>query len=143
METTISLAARVPASLSEAPDASRSHEQVGAHAREARVKVPSWFTASAALRVAQLKGVDHLLVMDGGRVLGAVSREELEMAPPSDPLGRWAPTVPTTVGSRTTAGEALRLMDGLGLSALVVTAGPVLVGLVTRADLAAHGHRAA
>ena len=39
----------------------------------ARVKVPSWFTASAALRVAQLKGVVHVLACSIGSRLPARS----------------------------------------------------------------------
>jgi len=143
METMVSVVASIPASLTEATQPEAAPEQVGGRARAVLVKVPSWFTAAAALRVAQLKSADHLLVLDRGRVLGALSRAELAGTPPTRPLGRCLPLSSPIIASETPVGDALRLMDSLDLDCLVVTAGPMLVGLVTRSDLADHDQRAA
>jgi len=133
----------LPASLPEAPAPGTTPGQVGDLARALLVKVPSWFTAGAALRVAQLKGAQHLLVLDRGRVQGAISRAELAVAPPTDPLGRCMPLAPVTVNGDASLSEARQLMTSLGLTSLVVIAGPMLVGLVTREDLADQDERAA
>jgi CBS domain-containing protein len=143
METTVSSIATNPASLPEAPAAQSLPEQVGDRARALPVKVPSWFTAGAALRVAQLKGVEHLLVLDRGRVMGAIGRAELAAAPPTDPLGRWIAIAPATVEAQVSVSEARQLMASLGLTSLVVTAGPLLLGLVTRDDVSDQEERAA
>jgi CBS domain-containing protein len=142
-ETMMPAIAGVPASLPEAPALRTAPRQVGDLARVLPVKVPSWFTAGAALRVAQLKGVQYLLVLDRERVLGAISREELAAAPPTDPIARSMPRAPATVKSEASLGEARQLMTSLGLTSLVVTAGPMLVGLVTRDDLSEKDERAA
>jgi glutamate N-acetyltransferase / amino-acid N-acetyltransferase len=78
-----------------------------------------------------------------GRVLGAVGRGELASAPPSRPLGRCMPLNPPIVASETPIEDARRLMEALGIDCLVVTAGPLLVGLVTRDDLEDGDERAA
>jgi CBS domain-containing protein len=113
-------------------------EQVGARARAALVKVPSWFTVAAGLRVAQLKGVAHLLVLDRGRVAGTIATSALAEAPATDPIARWMTPATTTVACETPVSETLRLMAALGLACVPISAGPLLVGLVTRDDLAAE-----
>ena len=142
-EMMVSAIAGVPASLPEVPALRTVPRQVGELARALPVKVPSWFTAGAALRVAQLKGAQYLLVLDRERVLGAISREELAAAPPTDPIARSIPRAPATVKSQASLGEARQLMTSLGLTSLVVTAGPMLVGLVTSDDLDDQDERAA
>lgn len=144
METTVSMLASIPVPISEAPELQTcAEEQVGARAHAGVVKVESWFTAGAALRVAQLKGVQHLLVLDRGRVLGAIGLVELALAPPTRPLGRCMPLNPPIVASDTPVQDARRLMSVLGVDCMVVTAGPLLVGLVTRDDLEDDHERAA
>jgi CBS domain-containing protein len=143
METTVPVLASVPASKPEAPVVQPRLEQVGARARPAAVKVPSWFTAREALRVAELKGAEHLLVQDRGRVVGSISRLALAAAPAARPLGRCMPLISPIVVSDTPVSDARRLMEALGVDCLVVTAGPLLVGLVTRQDLMDSDVRAA
>jgi hypothetical protein len=51
-------------------------------------KVPSWFTVQAAMSVAQLKRVEHLIVMDRQRVVGAVAVDALLGIAADHPIAR-------------------------------------------------------
>jgi CBS domain-containing protein len=138
LQTTIDLfptAAPVSAN-SQAPSAALPETTtVGSCASTSVVKVPSWFTAGAAARVAQLKGVAHLLVVDRGAVVGTAARATLLAAPASEPLARIM-SATVSVTPETSREEAWRLMALQGLDCLAVVSGPLLVGLVTREDLA-------
>jgi Mg/Co/Ni transporter MgtE len=118
-------------------------DSVGACASTSFVKVPAWFSAGAALRVAQLKGVAYLLVEDRGAVVGTVSAHLLRTAPAAEPLARWMSPMKLTVSAETSRAEAGRLMECLGVECLPVSSGVLLIGLVTREDLAAGDQRAA
>jgi CBS domain-containing protein len=120
--------------LAELPAPSLPSEPISARARLA-VKVPSWFTSGAALRVAQLKGVDHLLVLDRGAVVGTVATRSLALAPLWEPLARLMSPVLKSIPSEVSVDQARSLMTSLGLDCLPVTSGPLLVGLVTLGDL--------
>ena len=58
------------------------------------IRVPIWFTVAQALKVADLKNVDHIVVQESGQSHRIVSREVLRRAPATDLLGRWASTRP-------------------------------------------------
>jgi CBS domain-containing protein len=124
-------------SLPELAEPGPASESVGARAGLA-VKVPSWFTSGAALRVAQLKGVSHLLVLDRGAVVGTVAARVLALAPIWRPLAQLMVTTIASVAADASVDEARALMGSLDLECLPVTSGPLLVGLVTRAQLAEH-----
>jgi len=102
-------------------------------------KLPDWFTVGAALRVARLKGVDHLLVVDRGAVVGVAEARVLEGAPERDPLSRWTPASRATLTPETPIDEARRLMAAQGVASMPVTSGALLVGIVTLAALARAG----
>jgi CBS domain-containing protein len=118
-------------------------ETVCARASTSVVKVPSWFTVGAALRVAQLKSVAHLLVLDRGVVVGTISARTLASSPATEPLARRMTPSTVTVAPETARADAWRLMACLGLECLPVTSGPLLLGLVTSEDLAEDDQRAA
>ena len=143
MQTLVLSIANVPTSLQTAADRQPAAQTVGARARATVVKVPSWFTVSAALRVAQLKAVSHLLILDRGLLVGAIDARTLLSSPANDPLARWMTASTATVALEASTSEALRLMMRLDLDCLPVTSGPLLVGLVTREDLADEADRAA
>jgi hypothetical protein len=116
---------------------------VGACASTSLVKVPAWFTAGAALRVAQLKGVAHLLLEDRGAVVGTASARVLRNAPAGEPLARWMSPMKLSISAETSRAEAAQLMDCLGVECLPVSSGVLLVGMVTREDLTSDDQRAA
>jgi hypothetical protein len=57
-------------------------------------KVPAWFTVQAALSVAQLKQVEHLVVLDRQRVVGAVATDALRGTAPDHPIARVMVPIP-------------------------------------------------
>ncbi|HEY0710942.1 MAG TPA: CBS domain-containing protein [Polyangia bacterium] len=112
------------------------------------VRLPPWFTLAQAVRVAELRGVDHVLVEEQGRVRGFVDRRTLREGKPLDTLARWMNRSETFVEPHVEVAEARRLMRGQGLSCLLVARGGILMGTVSADDLdcaAAHsdGLRAA
>lgn len=121
-------------SLAELADPAPAAESVGARAGLA-VKVPSWFTSGAALRVAQLKGVSHLLVLDRRAVVGTVAARKLALAPIWRPLAQLMVATTATVAAEASLDEARALMTSLDLECVPVTSGPLLVGLITRDEL--------
>jgi Mg/Co/Ni transporter MgtE len=138
VDPALTLIATATAALSTAAERELGPANVGARASTVVVKVPCWFTAGAALRVAQLKRVEFLLVLDRGAVAGTVSRRVLAAAPASEPLGRWMTASTAVVSSEAPCEEAWRVMALQGLECLPVVHGPLLVGLVAREDLTAE-----
>jgi Mg/Co/Ni transporter MgtE len=124
---------RSPAGYVPAEGAPRSRT-VGELASMGAVKVPSWFTVGAALRVARLKDVSHVLVTDRQSVVGSIAADVMAQASPTDPLARWMTASDVTIAADASEEEALRLM-ARGLECLPVVSGAVLLGIVTRADL--------
>jgi predicted transcriptional regulator len=100
------------------------------------VQIPAWFTAAQALRIAELKGVDHLLVEQRGRAAGVVARRELALAPPDDPVARWTRGAGAWVAATAPAEEAWRFLESQALECAPVLSGGMLVGTVARAELA-------
>lgn len=101
------------------------------------VKVPAWFTAAAALRVARLKEVEHLLVVDRQMLAGTVSRTALLEARPELPVARLMTASSASLAPETPAGQAWNLMVAEDLECLPVVRGPLLLGIIARNDLAA------
>ena len=118
----------------------RAGDDVGNHVQTALARVPSWFTVAQARRVAQLKGVGHVLTEDHGRVSGSASLATLAAAPATDALARWTSRTDTAVSPTTSVTEAERLMRAAGVSCLPVVAGGLLVGTVALVDLR-HPHQ--
>jgi CBS domain-containing protein len=142
METNIASIDVVADNIADLPESSPTSERVAARAGVA-IKVPSWFTSGAALRVAQLKGVEHLLVLDRGVVVGTVTRRALGAAPAHEPLARTMVPSTATVSAEASLREARALMDARDLACLPVTSGPLLVGVIAREDLVEEHQRAA
>jgi Mg/Co/Ni transporter MgtE len=142
MQTNIASNRLVAPPPTELAQASRTAHPVGARARVA-VKVPSWFTSGAALRVAELKGVEYLLVVDRRVVVGTAARRALAAVRPDEPLARSMVASSAAVSPELSLDEARALMSTLGLDCLPVTSGPLLVGVITREDLTEQDQRAA
>lgn len=137
LQTTLDL---VPTETAPEPARAAGADQaatIGSCAGGAPVKLPAWFAVGAAARVAQLKGVGYLLVLDRGAVVGTIGRAALAAAPATDLLARWMTPVAVSVTPETTREEAWRLMALQGLDCLPVVSGPLLMGLVTREELGA------
>jgi CBS domain-containing protein len=126
-----------------APAASLRADTIAACVLPGVVKVPSWFTVGAALRVAVCKGVGHLLVVDRGSVVGTIAVSVLRTAPAQQPLARWMTPSTATLSPETPRAEAAWLMTSLGVDCLPVASGFLLVGLVSRDDLAVDEQRSA
>lgn len=97
-------------------------------------KVPPWFAVDSALRVARLKQVDHLVVAEGGRVVGAVSVARLEKAPPGEPLSSWL-SATLALAPTLAQAEALELLTRAEADCAPVAMGALMMGIVTRIDL--------
>jgi hypothetical protein len=142
MQTNIASIPLVAAPLGELGEPGPGRTLVVARAGVA-VKVPSWFTSGAALRVAQLKRVEYLLVVDRGVVMGTVGRRALAAVPAHQPLARTVIASTSTVSADASLAQARALLDALDLDCLPVTSGPLLVGLIAREDLVETEQRAA
>jgi hypothetical protein len=103
--------------------------------RHTVVRVPCWFTTAQALRVAHLKGAEHLLVERGGS-WGSVSRRALEMAPATDTVARWTCGGAPTADAATPVRVARRLLAATDAACLWVVQAGIVVGAVSAEDLA-------
>ena len=99
------------------------------------VRLPAWFTVGQALRVADLRAVDHVLVEEQGQVRGFVDRTLLAAHKPTDPLARWAKRSHRVAAPSTSVTAALELMATEGVSCLPVASDGILVGTVTATAL--------
>ena len=124
--------ADLPAPLAAGGQASR---RVGDAMRTVPVKVPSWFTVGAALRVARLKRAEQVVVLDRQQLAGSVSARVLAAAPGHHLVARWMTPGRRSVTPDTLQSEAARLMEEQGLDCLPVVGGALFLGIVTRADL--------
>jgi CBS domain-containing protein len=95
------------------------------------VKLPTWFTAGAALGIARLKRVSHLLVEERRQIVGSVSRATLESSPPDAPLATCMRPTTAFIRLSAPAHEAWARMLVHGVECLPVLEGALLVGLVT------------
>jgi hypothetical protein len=99
------------------------------------VKLPTWFTASGARTVLKAKRLAYALIEDRGQIIGCAALTALEGAPGRDPVSHWMTSSTVVVSIDASADEALALMTMNSTNCLPVVAGPILVGMVTRADL--------
>jgi Mg/Co/Ni transporter MgtE len=99
------------------------------------IKVPAWFTAAAALRVARLKRAPYLFVLDRQQLVGSVSVDLLARAAAHAPVARAMVGSRLSVCPDTSRQAALCLMNQHGLDCLPVVSGALLVGVVTRSAL--------
>ena len=99
------------------------------------IRLPSWFTAGQAARVAELRGVDHVLVEEQGRVRGYVTCLALSREAPARPLARSIQHTDLVVSPGLSARDAVALMKGAAVSCLPVVKGGMLVGTVSLPDL--------
>jgi CBS domain-containing protein len=93
----------------------------------------------AARRVAVRKGIDHLLVLDGGVLAGIVCKEDLRSDDAGARVADCMSTPVLCVGPDTTVADAAEIMVDQGVSCLPVVVGTSLVGIITRASLARLG----
>jgi acetoin utilization protein AcuB len=135
MEPPATAPTSIDAALPPLPAGTPPPARVAEVVRAAAVKVPSWFTAAAALQVARLKRAAHLVVLDRQQLVGSVETDQLAAAPAHEPVARWMNASRTTVGPDTPQSEARALMDRQGVACLPVVSGALLLGIVTRTDL--------
>jgi len=101
--------------------------------------VPPMLSATKALQLMKRLGIHHLVVMDGGRIVGIVSERDgvavgallLADSSVSDVMS----TNVTSIAPTASIGEAASRMRSRGVGCLPVVAGRRLVGIVTRSDL--------
>ena len=110
--------------------------------------VPS-ATIAEAFRLTRARGIRHLPVVDGGALLGIVSDRDLKRAIPPSAMAAPAPELAAltvdrimtrpviTTGPTVSVEEAGRVMVSEKISALPVTEGGRLVGIVTETDVVA------
>ena len=99
------------------------------------VRIPAWFTIAQARKVAALKGVDHVLVEEHGRVTGSISVATLFQAGPMDTLARWISRSRATLTPDLSLEEAEQRLRCEGVSCLPVVTGVLLVGTVCLEEL--------
>jgi hypothetical protein len=98
-------------------------------------RVPGWFTVAQARRVAELKGVAHILVDDKSGASGTAAVATLAAAPAGDLLARWTARTAASVDADASLEAAEGLLRAEGAACLPVTAGGMLVGTISLADL--------
>jgi predicted transcriptional regulator len=99
------------------------------------VRLPTNMTVKGARQVMAWKRADYCLVSEGGRVLGVLCRADLADAPDADRAWDWTSRSLSGVDANTSAADALARMERGRVSHLLVSAGPVLLGIVTEARL--------
>ncbi|MEA2699405.1 MAG: hypothetical protein QOI66_3676 [Myxococcales bacterium] len=109
------------------------------------VRVPSHMTVKGARQIAALKRVNHLLASEGSRVVGLLSSDDLSLAPDTDPVWKWMRQSLKGVSPDMDAYAALEAMERGRTSFLLVSAGVLVLGIVTEARLrsALFGHQGA
>jgi CBS domain-containing protein len=98
------------------------------------IKVPTWFTAAAALRVARLKGASHLMVLDRGQLVGSVATRVLASAPGHQPVARSMTASRLCLSPEMPRSSARAVMAAQNVDCLPVVSGALLVGIVRSAD---------
>ena len=99
------------------------------------VRVPSHLSVVGARQIARLKRVGCLLISEGQRILGLLTASEWNTAPDGDPVWKWMQRSMTDVSPDTDAREALTVMERQATSFLVVSAGALVLGVVTEQRL--------
>jgi CBS domain-containing protein len=99
------------------------------------VRLPTNMTVKGARQVMGWKRAEYCLVSEGGRVLGVVSRTDLAGAPDTDRAWDWTSRSLSGVDANTSAADALEKMRRGRVGHLLVSAGPLLLGIVTEVRL--------
>jgi predicted transcriptional regulator len=99
------------------------------------VRVPSHINVGGARQIARLKKVGCLLVSEGQRILGLLSTDDWNRAPDDDPVWKWMRRSMGGIRPDTDVREALTAMVRQGTSFLVVSAGALVLGVVTEQRL--------
>lgn len=94
----------------------------------------------AARRLADRKHVNHLLVVEDQMLAGILCRDDLAAADQEAPVRDCMTSPVPCVGPETTLRDAAGIMEDQKLSCLAVVMGPLLVGIISRAELGAAGH---
>jgi CBS domain-containing protein len=94
---------------------------------------------SAALNIAYGKHINHLLVVENEILAGILCRDDLCRADRSAPVKNCMTTPVPCVGPDTTLIDAAGIMSEQQLSCLAVVIDALLVGIVTRTELADIG----
>lgn len=92
-------------------------------------------TVAAARERLQLRGIHHLIVLDGKKLVGAVSDRDLSGVADDVPLARVMVRELNTIDASATLREAAGILDGAALGCLPVFDHDKLVGVVTMRDL--------
>lgn len=95
---------------------------------------PEADVAAARTRL-EVDEVDHLVVMDGKRVVGVVSDRDIARAKDDLPVARVMSHPVVTIGPEATVRRAAGVMRGRAIGCLPVVAKDKLVGIVTTSDL--------
>jgi CBS domain-containing protein len=103
------------------------------------VTISRWSSVDLALALAEDARVDHLLVMDSGRVVGVLCVCKLWEAQPDDLLATHMTPHVISIGSRMSIREAAWVMQRFEIGCLPVMANRCLAGVITRGDLARAG----
>lgn len=101
------------------------------------VRLPAWFTTAQAARVAELRGVDQVLVEEQGRIRGAVSLAALKHGSSLDTLARRLSRSDLFVDAGWRASDAWALMRLRGVACAPVVRGEMLIGTIDLEDVAA------
>ncbi len=91
---------------------------------------------SAALNIAYGKHINHLLVVENETLAGILCRDDLRRADLASPVRSCMTTPVPCVGPDTTLIDAAGIMCEQQLSCLAVVIDALLVGIVTRTELA-------
>jgi CBS domain-containing protein len=96
-------------------------------------------SAADASEVARKRHVDHLLVLDEGRLVGILCACDLALADPREAVARIMKSNVVTVGPTAALEAAASLMRDRSVGCLTVVAGSLLLGVITRTDLIRAG----
>jgi CBS domain-containing protein len=102
------------------------------------VSVAPTATVGEAIALASAGNVDYVPVVERGRVLGLLNRDELNEAMLTDAVAGWLQS-PITVSVDATVDEAAALMNDRDIGCLLVTDDCEFYGVVTRGDLLRAG----
>jgi CBS domain-containing protein len=83
--------------------------------------------------------VNHLLVIENGMLAGILSQEDLSWADQSAPVRDCMTSPVPCVGPETTVDDAAEIMSEQRLSCLAVVIDALLVGIISRTELAGMG----
>ncbi len=122
------------------PAERRSAEYVADIASTDLVTVACRTSAAEALRVAETRGVRHLLVVKDTELLGVLCTCDLATREPAAAVADWMSRPPITISSSAPIDLAAVLMRWHAIACLPVLRHGRLSGILTRRDLRSVGH---